>query len=473
MNERSGAVASTRHRPGSADGAGVVRRGPARTTTREQATEPRRLVEIGLHDEAGFLRDVHDVDRYPGVPTGAMRLAWRQLRPGTPACLYVPGRIRADAAGLSLDLSEQCDDWHLMVVVPLGADFVTLRLRPGSEPVLRLCLVLYGAAAEAESASTVMGESARKVARIGADRALQVLADAGEPGPGAPSSIVLRGEVQALPSAPGTPSGGFGPLTRLMSLVTSATGPLGEPTAALPDLTATCQELASAAEEFVFFTDGVNALCASVRDGVHAVTGSAPVLANAGEVVQKVGRQTAASLRRAEQAVLAAHAHVERLASWTALVGIASYLLAEEAADRIERFAAPGVGDRLDLLARVVQHASVELAVTATDLGGSLSVAADRTSAALDDLTRFHRWLGRFRLLVTRADLWRTLGPITATLDRHLVGVAALDRMRLTERICRSVRVDVDVEALAEWLDGLRTALADAQTWPSGVVTAR
>lgn len=408
-------------------------------------------------DESGLYAELFDSARYPAMPAGLLRLVMRQLKAGVPACFHVPSRISAH--------------WVLIVVVPVAEGFLLARLRPASTATFGISRSVWAACDEAEQQAARAGAEPAQAAEAGADRIVEILTEAGSPGISALPALLLRTEAGQVHRFSTTHTDGFGPMAELAEGMGVLNGQTTVAIGSLPRLREVTAELACAAQELAGLAEDMSALTRAAREGADLVRSQAPVLANTSEVMQPMAATAGAAATSARTTLLHAVDRFEQASSWICLSRMVENLIADEAAHLVGGFVGPGVGTRISLLWRLLQHVVIEMAVAVNELPVSLLEVREAIDTALEEFTGLHRWLGRFRLLVTREGLWDALDGLTSSLDQRLVGIAGLERLRETERSCR-IDIPLDIDALASLLQELRAALEAAQLRPSGTASS-
>lgn len=162
------------------------------------------------------------------------------------------------------------------------------------------------------------------------------------------------------------------------------------------------------------------------------------------------------AIRPLLQDTLAATDQVRGLAALADLLqGVTRHVLK----GRISSFAVPAVNTELQTLCHTVAFC----ALAQSDADAALRTRLREVSAAVEvllaRLEEFHRWLSRYRLLVTKSDMWSRFGDFITRLDAHLIGVAGTERLRAIVARCASLP-SRSPEALAAALSDLVEPLA-------------
>lgn len=435
---------------------------PNGLVTREQAV-PSRVVRVDVFSSDELVAELHQSETHPDMPRGAVKVVWRELKARGLACLHVT----------SLQNGRLC--WLVAVLLHIDGVYLAIHLRPASEDLLTESADLYERARRAESAAAARGLSRSKVADVGADFIVNELRDRGLTIPRASARLLEAEVVPASVRAAGKPrrAGAFGPLAALQQSLSKIRAVSDGPARGLIEL----GEIAALLEQL---SDGIGHACDELQVMVTAASycaqaygGEAAVLRKTAEALDKVSVASLASLTEARGSLEEARHRTAHVRWWVAGARLLIDVIAADVDQRLTRGDGPGLEESFLTICAAMQSAVIEMAVGLNELPAELSRAAGLLDASLDELAEFHRWLSRYRLLVTKAGLWSSLPDFTAELDRQLAGVHGLDRQRRQAERLRRLAPSVSLDELAVHLETARTSAFGAKAWPSGQSTGR
>ncbi len=417
--------------------------------TRELPTAP--LADIGVCSESELLAQLHTEELYPQLPLAIARVMSSQLRRTSVAAHYL--RMAAPA-GDPMGSSA----WVLLVVLRTPEHHIVLRLRPRVLSLLGRTQSVYNLTRAAELETlTGLGEASgqepsgrERAARAGQAHVDRLVRESGFDDIDDFTAALLQAEAIAWTrDAPANPTRVVGQLSQVIRSTCAVAAELGD-SRRLAELS---EALGEAAADLEALTRDLAELTAAAFGAGVGVAEAAPILANTAHALDGKWR-SAAEQRQELGAVLgAAQAGAERVRMLAATADLLQSVVRHVVKGRITSFAVPALNDELQVLCETLAFCAVERVVAAAELRVCLDQVSVDLRRLLGCLEEYHRWLSRFRLLVTKAGLWSHFGDFITRLDAHLVGVAGTERLRAVAALCAEVP-----EPNA---DGLAVALAE------------
>lgn len=409
--------------------------------------------EHGVYIDSTWLTEAELSDHqaqqrlHPDVPRAVIGLVSQHLQSEDVAAFYT--RMRGMLRPSVLNVFVRCD-----------SGIVRVRLHPQNNEHLALATEAYASTAvvELEHGPTIAAEPAASVARAGREHLLSKVVAGGYDSFEAWMAALLTAEGVAWAQEPSRlqrPSRAVGPLSTILLGVHG----LLEDTAPLMLALAEHSVFADLLEGGVQDTAVTRTILPALAQAAASVSGQDEdhvVLANTGAALQKLAGRMDEPLREIAQDMVRVRRQVNRVRMAVAAAHMLADVLGREAVTRITTFQGE-VDEDLARLCRAVEQAVSEMAVEAANLSEELGPLADRCDTAIVALAEFHRWVKRYRLMVSRIPDATHLSDLTAALDQHLASEESgpLGHVALA---CRALHIGFDVESLVGHLHDIRGA---------------
>ena len=404
------------------------------------------------------LRDYEAHERlYPEVPRSVIHLVAQQLDSESVAAFYA--RMRGVMR-----------PWVLNVLIRTEQGRV-LRIRMYPQVHEHLSL-----AAEAYSATSVVERRARnrskdtpeQVIAKGTQKFNAHIVGGGFDSFGAWMSTLLSAEGMAWYAHPWElkrPSQAVGPLSTLLLGVHGLREDSAPLMAALSEHSVFA-DLLEQAEQDTAVTRTILPALAQAASSVGGQDHDHVVLANSGMALQKLAARMDGPLLATARSMVAIRRQVNRVRMAVVAAHVVGESLGWETLGRIGSFRGQ-VDPDLAALCRATEQVVSEMAVEAATLAEELGPLATSCTASLEALAEFHRWVKRYRLMVSRIPDATNLSDLTEALDRHLASAEG-GPLENVASASQALHVGYDVESLVGHLHDIRGAAVQTEfrNWP-------
>lgn len=436
--------------------------GRAMTDHRQGQVDPVRLMDVNVAEHgvyidstwltAAELGDYQAQQRlYPEVPRAVIDLIHAHLQSEQVAAFYT--RLRGGSR-----------PWVLNVLVGSGDAILRVRLHPQNSGHLALASEAYASTAvvELRHGVSISAEPVEAVVRAGREHLISRLVAGGYESFETWMAELLTAEGVAWTQQPSRlhrPSQAIGPMSTILLGVHG----LLEDADPLMLALAEHSVFADLLERGVQDTAVTRTILPALAQAAASVTGQDHdhvLLANTGAALQKLAERMDEPLHQCAREMVRMRHQVNRVRMAVAAAHVLAEVLGRETLTRIGAFQS-GVDADLAELCRAVEQAVSEMAVETANLAEELGPLANRCDEAIAALAEFHRWVKRYRLLVSKIPDATHLRDLTAALDQHLASGdgGTLENVAFA---CRDLHVGFDVESLVGHLHDIRGAASYA-----------
>ncbi|WP_067185528.1 PAS domain-containing protein [Microtetraspora niveoalba] len=391
----------------------------------------------------------HNIVRHPAMPSGVFRLMWDRLLTGRPAGAYV--------RNLAKDGSHY---WVFATMTPSGDGFLSVRMAPRSElfeEVKRL--YKYVADIEVEAAER-HGMDRREVAQVGIRRLEQLLGELG-----------FRSHDDFLTEALSTEIAAREGLASSAYARPEATGPIAEVLAGAGALEAMLTDLVERLESYRMLSDRLvrssvqvldiarrlDRAVAAAQTASARVAETAPVLHNVAQVMAAPTHTAVDTLERLVPRLTTLRSYVTDLRFRIALANLHNDMVAAFAAEVVDGVAPHTALSEVPRLCDAVHESVREMSARARQVNEELRAILSEVAVAGERLAEFRRFLGQWRILVTRHRAERALGDLVRPIDEEFsASWDGMDMLHALGREFESSAVPFDVETLDAQLTRIR-----------------
>jgi aerotaxis receptor len=395
----------------------------------------------------------HNIVRHPGMPAGVFQLMWDRLTRGRSVGAFVRNRTKDGSSY-----------WVFAAMTPLGDGYLSVRLSPRST-YLDLVEEVYRTALVAEELARRNGAHRRDSALTGATRIEESLRRCGF---GSYDEFMFAALPQEFAARAGLASAifarprAYGPIAEVLAGAGAVDAELAGLIARLAAYQSLCDRMADAASQLTRITHHLDSSVATARAASEPVAAALPVLANVARVMGEPMRDAAVAVAELRTALDRLRADVAHLRFRISLAALYNTMVAGFAAEVVDGTAPPRSLRAVPLLCEAAAVALMEMSDQIDRVNGELCTVADITARAGTALDRFRRFLGQWRILVSRhqaaAVLRKWLDPIDVEIT------AGWEWMQLLQSLGReshSATVSFDLDPLRTRLTAVMVA-ADA-----------
>jgi aerotaxis receptor len=412
-----------------------------------------RVSQYAIEDMVGA---PHNIVRHPDMPSGAYRLMWDRLLSGRPMAAYVKNLARDGASY-----------WVFATVVPLGEDFLSVRMAPAA-PLADAARRIYQTVAEDERDLAVRERLPRpEVAAAGAVRIEQALGQLGYHSydefmlQALPTEVAARGRLLstsfARPQAHGT-------LAEILDSARQIDGQLEVLVGRLARYTTLTSDLGPAAGAVLANATGLQASVDAARSASARVGDQAPVLRNVAQVMGHPMASAVAALQELAPRLSDLRCEVAELGFGIALAQLHTEMMGAFAAEVVDGVAPASALAEIPRLCDAVDQGVQAMAEAIEDVNQRLHVVVDRIRRSEELLGDFRRFLGQWWILVLRHRQGGAVADYRAPIDDQLDATAdQLAYLRTLGDQCQAAVAPFDRSRLEPHLNRVRAAVGYAR----------
>jgi len=201
----------------------------------------------------------------------------------------------------------------------------------------------------------------------------------------------------------------------------------------------------------------------AAQDASLTVADSAPVLRNVATVMVSPMNSAVAALEQLAPRLRSLRADIASLRFRIALAVLHNDMVAAFAAEAVTGSASASSLAEVPLLCDAVHEGVVEMSRTARAVDIDLRDVASLVAATGDLFDEFRRFLGQWRILVTRHRAAGALGDLLVPIDEAIAeGHDGIEMLRALGAHCRSSVLGLDAPALEAQVIRIRAAAAQA-----------
>ncbi|HUX68910.1 MAG TPA: PAS domain-containing protein [Cellulomonadaceae bacterium] len=399
--------------------------------------------DLSHYTRAELIGAPHNIVRHPEMPGGAFAIMWDRLLSGHPMVAYVKNLAKDGSAY-----------WVFATITPLDDGFLSVRVAPCRQDLWDAAWDVYQEVLPIEQHAREEGLSRAGAARVGAEAIVARLAGLGFADYGEFLRYVLPAEVTARAA-----------LTRLSTERPDITGELGTLHGAahalgvelasllvrLDGYLELADSLRSASQGAVTTLAGLSAAAGTASRASSTVAASAPVLARTASAMSVLSEDLRTQIQALARRLDDVHVRVMELRFRIGLAALHNDMVTSFALEVHAGEAPPEALSYIPQLCRALEEGTENVTASLTRTNAELRDVADRVIDAEARLHEFQHLLATWRLLVTRYQMSRQLGPHVGPIDDQLrAGSEQLISLRNLARQCLAEALPYDTERLRE-----------------------